>query len=82
MCNVQISDFWIFDYFIFKISQIGLLWSKITIFISEITLKLVLDIKYRWNNPEAGWAWKVQNFTFLPFLAAQNSLHTQTFKYM
>ena len=31
---------------------------------------------------ETGWAWKLQNFTFLPFLAAQNSSHTQTFKYM
>ena len=31
---------------------------------------------------EAGWAWKIQNFTFLTFLAAQNSSHTQTFKYM
>ena len=30
---------------------------------------------------EAGWAWKVKNFTFLPFLAAQNSSHTQTCKY-
>ena len=31
---------------------------------------------------EAGWAWKVQSFTFLPFLVAQNLSHTQTFKYM
>ena len=31
---------------------------------------------------EAGWAWKVPNFTFSPFLAAQNLSHTQTFKYM
>ena len=31
---------------------------------------------------EAGWASKVQNFTFWPLLAAQNSSNTQTFKYM
>ena len=31
---------------------------------------------------EAGWARKIKNFTFLPFLAVQDSLHTQTFKYM
>ena len=31
---------------------------------------------------EAGLAWKVLNFTFLPFLAAQNLSHTQTFKYI
>ena len=30
---------------------------------------------------EVDWAWKVQIFTFLPFLVAQNSSHTQTFKY-
>ena len=29
----------------------GLLWSKITIFVIEITLKLVLDTKYGLNNP-------------------------------
>ena len=39
-------NFRIFYNFIFKISDIGLLWSKITIFIIEITLKLVLDTKY------------------------------------
>ena len=31
---------------------------------------------------EAGWGLKSPKFTFLIFLAAQNSLHTQTFKYM
>ena len=50
----KFSDFWIFDYFIFKISHVGLLWSKITIFIIEITLKLILDTKYGWNNPNSG----------------------------
>ena len=68
-CNVQISDFWIFNYFIFKISDIGLLWSEITIFIIEITLKLS-HTKYGWNNTNlfhSGWAWKVQNLTFSHF---------------
>ena len=37
-----------------KISDIGLLWSKITIFIIEITLKLYLHTKYGWNNPNWG----------------------------
>ena len=46
--------FRIFDNFIFKISDISLLLSKITIFIIEITLKLVLDTKYGWNNPTWG----------------------------
>ena len=35
-----IYKFWIFEFFIFKISDIGLFWSKITIFIIEISLKL------------------------------------------
>ena len=43
--NLQISDFLIFDFFIFKYSIIGLLWSQITIFIIEITLKLLLHKK-------------------------------------
>ena len=43
------------DYFISKICDIGLLWSKITIFIIEITLKLILHTKYGWNNPNWGW---------------------------
>ena len=41
------------DYFNFKISDIGLLWSKITIFIIEISLKLQLHTKYGWNNPNS-----------------------------
>ena len=32
-------------FFIFKISDIGLLWSKISIFIIEISLKLYLHLK-------------------------------------
>ena len=35
-------------------SDIGLLWSKITIFIIEITLELLLPTKYGWNNPNWG----------------------------
>ena len=45
-----IYKFWIFDFLFFKISDIGLLWSKTTIFIIEITLKLLLHTKYGWNN--------------------------------
>ena len=41
MCNLQISDF-----FIFKISDVGLLLSKIAIFIIEISVKLHLHTKY------------------------------------
>ena len=46
--------FHIFEIFIFifsKIGDIALLWSKITIFIIEITLKQLLLTKYGWNNP-------------------------------
>ena len=55
--NVQFNEFfyiWIFDFFIFKYRDIGLLSSKITIFIIEITLKLLLQKKYGWNNPNWG----------------------------
>ena len=46
--NMQFMNF----LFLFlKISDIGLLWSKITIFIIEITIKLLLPTKYGWNNP-------------------------------
>ena len=77
-----IYEFRIFEFSIFLFSNIAILAYfdiKITIFISEITLKLLL---YGWNNiqnmdeitlTEVGWAWKIQNFTFLTFLAAQNS---------
>ena len=43
-----IYEFRIFEFsifFIFKYSDIGLLWSQITIFIIEITLKLLLHKK-------------------------------------
>ena len=43
-----------FLFFFFKISDIGLFRSKITIFIIEITLKLLLHTKYGWNNPNWG----------------------------
>ena len=49
-----IYEFWIFYFFIFKYSDIGLVWSKITIFIIEITLKLLVHKKYGWNNPNWG----------------------------
>ena len=44
----------IYEFFIFKCSDIGLLCSKITIFIIEITQKLLLLTKYGWNNPNWG----------------------------
>ena len=49
-----IYRFSIFEFFIFKYSDIGLLWSKITIFIIGITIKLLLHTKYGWNNPNWG----------------------------
>ena len=45
-----IYEFRIFEFFIFKYSDIGLLWSQIIIFIIEITLKLPLHKKYWWNK--------------------------------
>ena len=48
MYNLQIFDLF------FKVTDIGLLWSKITIFIIEITIKLCLHRKYGWNNPNWG----------------------------
>ena len=70
MCNLQISDFRIFNFSIFKISIIGLLWSKITIFIIEITLKLFLHSKYGWNNPNSGrLGLKCPKLQFLPALS-------------
>ena len=53
MCNYKILDFWILDFSIFKISDIGLLWSKITIFIIDISLKLHLHTNSGWNNPNS-----------------------------
>ena len=68
----------IFEFLFFKISQIGLFWSKIIIFIIEISLKLHLHTKYGWNNPN--WRWlglKSPKFNLLPFLAAQKFIpHT------
>ena len=65
------SDFWIFNFSIFKLSDIGLLWSKIIIFIIEIPRKLHLHTKYWWNNPNSRRCLKSPKFHFLPFLAAQ-----------
>ena len=67
-----IYKFWIFEFSIFVISDIGLLWSKMTIFIIEISLKLHLHTKYGWNNPNSGrLGLKSPKFKFLPFLAVQ-----------
>ena len=54
--NMQFTNFGFLNgyIFIFKYSNIGLLWSKITIFIIEITLKLLLHRKYGWNNHNWG----------------------------
>ena len=73
--NVEFTNFGFlnFRYFIFKYSDIGLLWSQITIFIIEIILKLLLHKKYGWITlTEAGWAWKFQNFTFCHFWELKN----------
>ena len=75
--------FQIFYFIFFKMSNIGLLWSKITIFIFEITLKQLLLKKYGWNNPNWGrLGMKKSKTSLFGLLAAQNSSHTQTFKYM
>ena len=67
-----IYKFRILEFSIFKIGDIGLLWSKITIFIIEISQKLHLHTKYGWNNPNSRrLVLKSPKFHFLPFLAAQ-----------
>ena len=67
--NMQFTNF---EVFLFKYSDIGLLWSKITIFIIQISLKLHLHTKYGWNNPRSHWlGLKSPKFYFLPFLAVQ-----------
>ena len=78
MCNLQISDIWIFNFWIFKSSDIDSLWSKITIFIIEISLKLHLHTKYGWNNPNSlRLGLESPKFHFLAFLAAQKFIaHT------
>ena len=66
-------------YFLFfKISQISLFWSQITIFIIEISLKLHLQTKYGWNNANSHrLCLKSQKLHFLLFLAAQKfTAHT------
>ena len=50
----QFCIFEIMIFFIFKYSDSGLFWSKITIFVIEITLKLLLHTKYGWKNPNWG----------------------------
>ena len=73
-----IYKFQIFDFSIFKISNIGLLWSQITIFIIEISLKLHLHRKNGWNNPNSHrFCLKSWKSNIWPFLAAQNFIaHT------
>ena len=68
--NDGFLNFWFFVV-CFKISQIGLFWSKITIFIIEISLKQHLHTKYWWNNPNSRrLGLKSQKRNFLLFLAA------------
>ena len=50
--KVQFTNFGFF--YFWHIGDIGILWSQITIFIIEITLKLLLHTKYGGNNPN--WA--------------------------
>ena len=72
MCNV-----WILDFFIFQISDIGLLWSKIALFIIEISLKLhtfTFIIVDEITQTHTGWAWKVLNFIFCHFWELKNLL--------
>ena len=54
--DVQFTNFVFlnFRFLVFQKHDIGLLWSKITIFIIEITVKLLLHTKYGWNNPNWG----------------------------
>ena len=52
--NIQFINFRVFNFLIFKYSNIGSLWSKIFIFVIEITLKLLLHKEYEWNNPNWG----------------------------
>ena len=51
-------DFWIFDFLFFKISDISLLLSKITIFIIEMSLNYIYIQNLDEITPtDAGWAW-------------------------
>ena len=77
--NVQFTNL---GFFIFKYSDIGLLWSKITIFIIEITLKRLLHKKYGWNKPNWGrLGLKCRKLHFFAISGSSKSSHTQTFKY-
>ena len=70
--NVKFAKFQIFNFFIFKYSDIGLLWSKITIFIIEKSLKLHYIQNTGWDNPNSHrLGLKSPKFHFLPFLGAQ-----------
>ena len=69
-----------FEFFYFQIqySDIGLLWSKITIFMIGIALKQHLHAKYGWNNPNWGrLGLKNLELYLLTFLSARKFIaHT------
>ena len=66
--NMQFTNF---NFFYFQILHIGLLWSKITSFIIQISLKLHLHTS-GWNNPNWGrLGLKSPKFQFFLFLTAQ-----------
>ena len=75
--NVQFTNFWFFNFqfFYFQYSDIGLLCSKITIFIIEITLKLLLNKKYGWNCGTCHMAYILILYIFLPSLIINFSSH-------
>ena len=70
---VQISDFWIFDFFLFsKLPILAYFEPKIHIYHwnfskTTFTYKIMDEI----TLTHTGWAWKVQNLFFLTFLGAQ-----------
>ena len=66
-----------------KMSDIALLWSQITIFIIEITLKQLLHKKYGWNNPNLGrLGLKSPKLHFLVFWQLKIHRIYKKFKYM
>ena len=64
-------------------SDIALLWSLITIFIIEITLKQFLHKQYGWNNPNWGrLGLKSPKLHFLVFWQLKIHRIYKKFKYM
>ena len=83
MCDLRILDFSIFNFFIFKYSDIGLLCCKITIFIIGITLKLLSLTKYGWNNPNWGrLGLKNPKLHFCAISGSSKIIAYTTFRYM